>query len=253
MMMIQWARDIALRKIASVLMALSFLTYAPTKLVAGDEPFGLEKVVAPESHNTVAEWRKLMANVASAKRELEKCLAEADRCSASQKRFVALIKEAKGRHGRAKIELVNERINGQVRYAPDQAQWGTADKWTLPVTASEDGSVNRGAGDCEDYALAKYVALHQAGVPDESLRMVLVHDKAVREDHAVLAVRDDSKWLILDNRWNKPIEDTELTRFTPLFVVEKTGVKRLAKAFRLNDRMTIAPSPVPASKAGSQQ
>jgi hypothetical protein len=83
--------------------------------------------------------------------------------------------------------------------------------------------------------------------------MVLVHDKAVREDHAVLAVRDDSKWLILDNRWNKPIEDTELTRFTPLFVVEKTGVKRLAKAFRLNDRMTIAPSPVPASKAGSQQ
>jgi len=47
---------------------------------------------------------------------------------------------------------------------------------------NKEGSLNTGVGDCEDYVLAKYAALHQAGVPDENLRMVLVRDDAVRAD-----------------------------------------------------------------------
>jgi hypothetical protein len=97
--------------------------------------------------------------------------------------------------------------------------------------------------------LAKYAALHQAGVPDEKLRMVLVRDNAVRADHAVLAVRHDRRWLILDNRWNKLFEDKELKQFEPLFVVERKGVRLLSKMFRLSDGKTIAPSTNPASRA----
>ena len=59
--------------------------------------------------------------------------------------------------------------------------------------------------------------------------MVLVHDHAVRVDHAILAVRYDKRWLILDNRWGKLVEDKELTQFKPLAVVYAGGVTVLAK------------------------
>jgi predicted transglutaminase-like cysteine proteinase len=49
---------------------------------------------------------------------------------------------------------------------------GLEDAWSLPIDVNKEGSFNAGAGDCEDYVLAKYAALHQAGVPDENLRMV---------------------------------------------------------------------------------
>ena len=97
--------------------------------------------------------------------------------------------------------------------------------------------------------LAKYAALHQAGVLDEKLRMVLVRDNAVRADHAVLAVRHDRRWLILDNRWSKLFEDKELKQFKPLFVVERDGVKLLYKRFRLSDGKIIAPGASPTSRA----
>jgi hypothetical protein len=75
--------------------------------------------------------------------------------------------------------------------------------------------------------LAKYAALHQAGVPDENLRMVLVRDNAVRADHAVLAVRHDKRWLVLDNRWNKLFEDKELKQFQAAFRRRK-GWRKIA-------------------------
>jgi predicted transglutaminase-like cysteine proteinase len=236
-----------MRKPIPALIALSFVACTATQLRAETaEPFGLVKVVAPEGNQAVLEWHKLMANVDSARRELEQCRSEPDRCNAAERRFVTLVKEAAGRQGRARIEFVNERINGEIHYTSDKKQWGTDDVWSLPVDTSKAGSLNTKEGDCEDYALAKYVALHQAGVPDAALRMVLVHDAVVDQDHAVLAVRDDNKWLILDNRWNQPVEDKELTRFKPLFIVEKTGVSLLARRFRLNDRMFMAPRNAPA-------
>ena len=79
--------------------------------------------------------------------------------------------------------------------------------------------------------------------------MVLVHDNAVRVDHAVLAVRHDRQWLVLDNRWNKLFEDKELKQFKPLFVVERDGVKLLYKRFRLSDGKFIAPGTDPTSRA----
>src|SRR5947207_13432906 len=108
-------------------------------------------------------------------RELAKCRTEPDRCNAAERRFESIVKD-----GRAKIEFVNERINGEIRYEPDTAQWGVEDAWSLPIDVNKEGSLNTGVGDCEDYVLAKYAALHQAGVPDENLRMVLEDRKSTR-------------------------------------------------------------------------
>ena len=129
-----------------------------------------------------------------------------------------------------------------IDYEPDRNQWGVADKWTAPFV-NKKGAFETGHGDCEDYALAKYVALRQSGVRSEDVRMVLVHDNAVRADHAILAVRYDKRWLILDNRWDKLVEDKELTQFKPLAIIDAGGVTILAKQFTLSGKITPAAVP----------
>jgi predicted transglutaminase-like cysteine proteinase len=201
------------------------------------EPFGLVKVVAPEGPTT-REWRKIMTNVKAELRDLQRCRTQPGQCKRAEQEFEAIVNEAKNRLGRARIAFVNEQINGKIRYRSDKTEAGVEDTWNLALAA-----LTKNVGDCEDYALAKYAALHQAGTPDADLRIVLVRDNAVRQDHAILAVRHDKRWLILDNRWNGLYEDQELKQFKPLFIVEKNGVSLLSKMFRLNDFDIIAPRP----------
>ena len=72
--------------------------------------------------------------------------------------------------------------------------------------------------------------------------MVLGHDSAVRVDHAILAVRHDKHWLILDNRWDKLVEANELKQFKPLVIIDAAGATLLAKQFTLNSKLAPAGS-----------
>ena len=170
------------------------------------------------------------------------CQANLDKCTSTEHRFEDIVREAESQEGLAKIALINATINALIDYEPDRNQWGVADKWTAPFV-NKKGTFETGHGDCEDYALAKYVALRQAGMRSEDVRMVLVHDYAVRVDHAVLAVRYDKLWLILDNRWDKLVEDKELIQFKPLAIVDANGVTLLAKQFTLSSKLAPAASP----------
>src|SRR5690349_14968492 len=48
----------------------------------------------------------------------------------------------------------------RVRYMTDIAHWGMDDYWSTPAEF-----IASNAGDCEDYAIAKYFALKELGVP----------------------------------------------------------------------------------------
>jgi len=120
--------------------------------------------------------------------KLVKCQANLDECTSTVRKFEEIVKEAERLEGLAKIAFINAVINALIDYEPDRSQWGVADQWTAPFL-NKKGAFETGHGDCEDYALAKYVALRQAGVRSEDVRVALVHDNAVRVDHAILVVR----------------------------------------------------------------
>ena len=242
-----------MRKIlVSAFVLLLFICSVREVCAASDqmgEPFGLDEFVAPENSPTWQQWKKIIADAQAELRRLERCRTGSDTCNAAEWRLAAMVREARGKDGRAKIEFVNGLINGAIRYQSDKAHWGIPDSWSLPVDTHNDGSLDAGAGDCEDFVLAKYAVLHQAGVSDEDLRIVLVHDNAVRQDHAVLAVRHDGQWLILDNRWNNLFKDKdeELRQFKPLMIVTRNGVWVLSKMFRIGD--VVAPSNATSANA----
>ena len=53
------------------------------------------------------------------------------------------------------------------------------DVWSLPLT-----TLGIGAGDCEDYAIVKLLALQEAGISPDDLRIVVLRDTFRKEDHA---------------------------------------------------------------------
>jgi hypothetical protein len=50
-------------------------------------------------------------------------------------------------------------------------------------------------------------------------------------DHAVLAVREGGRWLVLDNRRDAIADAAELPHYTPLFALDAEGVKLYAAPY----------------------
>ena len=89
----------------------------------------------------------------------------------------------------ATLRAVNAAVNADTRYVGDAEHYGKADYWT-PAD---------GAGDCEDYALAKCRRLTAQGWPRAALRIALCWTET-GDYHAVLTVEaEDGAW-VLDNR-----------------------------------------------------
>ena len=84
------------------------------------------------------------------------------------------------------------------------------------------------AGDCEDYALAKYAALRELGYRAEELRMIVTRDNDAHEYHMVLAVQHEGHWLILDNKTLEIRGEDIALSLHPLFVLDGSGVRHVA-------------------------
>ena len=98
-----------------------------------------------------------------------------------------------------KIKNVNDFFN-QLTYKTDLAHWKQKDYWATPFEF-----MGTGAGDCEDYAIAKYFSLVKLGIPDEKLRITyVIYRKAnskFEQAHMVLTYyhKTGAEPVILDN------------------------------------------------------
>src|SRR5947207_8694448 len=191
----------------------------------GNEPFGLFIFRAPDGM-LWRKWRGVEADMAKEQAVLDRCREHAESCPSYAAQFLRVIDAVKSKSGRARLDEVNRAINAAIRYVSDYAQHGEADRWSAPLA-----SFATGQGDCEDYAIAKYVALREAGFPEGELRVVLVRDRAVRQDHAVLAAHLGDRWLILDNRRSELLADSDASSFTPLFAINHRGVQLFAAPY----------------------
>ena len=68
-----------------------------------------------------------------------------------------------------KLRRVNEFFNRRIRFGEDSEIWGMQDYWATPLEV-----LGRGEGDCEDFAIAKYVTLRLLGIPSSRLRLTYV-------------------------------------------------------------------------------
>jgi len=106
-----------------------------------------------------------------------------------------------GHDDAARLRAVNDFFNRRIAYREDIDNWGQLDYWASPLE-----TLDKGAGDCEDYAIAKYFTLVALGVPHARLRMVYVRATIAGAPngyvpHMVLAYypQADAEPLVLDS------------------------------------------------------
>ena len=204
---------------------------APATLVRQSaEPFGL--LASSLSVGGLRDkWLGVQRRLDDEMVQLALCEGDRDGCvSAAALKFLDIVDAAHLREGRARLGEINRAINLAIRATNDLAQHGQVDVWSSPLATLE-----RGGGDCEDYAIAKFVALRRAGVASDDLRIVILRDTIHGEDHAVAAARLDGRWLMLDNRRMAMVADTDVRNFRPTFVIGQHGVMRYADSSLLVD------------------
>lgn len=109
----------------------------------------------------------------------------------------------------------------------DQDNYATEEYWATPEEFLEKG------GDCEDFAIAKYLALRGFGWPERDLWLLLLTENKSGEHHAALAAKTGEKTFILDNL-SRPVyllipEKHYVQNFTPLHAINGLGVWKLSR------------------------
>lgn len=126
-----------------------------------------------------------------------------------------------------RLKDVNEYFNRKIRFVDDQQNWGESDYWATPIE-----SLVKGAGDCEDYAIAKYFTLKFLGVPVSKLRITYVRariggaDSNVSQAHMVLTyypTPDAEPW-VLDNLVSEIRPASRRADLQPIFSFNSDGV-----------------------------
>lgn len=202
------------------------------------EPFGL--AVTPIWFGKIlTNWGGVEADIRAEDKTLARCRDDAQRCPKAAWNFLAIVAQGRAQTGLARIGIINRAVNMAIEPMSDMAQWGVPDRWSAPLE-----TLTTGRGDCEDYAIVKYAALTAAGVPAQDVKLIIVRNTAADEDHAVVAVRDDGEWIVLDNRWLTLVKDVDMPKAIPLYVLDDSGVREFVPPMMTVARRTATPASV---------
>lgn len=117
------------------------------------------------------------------------------------------------------LENVNRHFN-QYGHKKDFELWGMADYWATPLEM-----MIAGFGDCEDNAIAKYLALRSLGFAEDSLRLLVVLDESRNGDvHAVVAVKLQEQILILDQLTDEIKTYEDSMQYNPIYAISESSI-----------------------------
>ncbi|MCK9802417.1 hypothetical protein BK634_07350 [Pseudomonas chlororaphis] len=119
------------------------------------------------------------------------------------------------------LQVVNRFFNKNLSYQEDIDLWHQVDYWATPVEA-----LWKGAGDCEDYAIAKYFSLRYLGVASDKLRITYV--KALRQNRAHMVLTyyssPEAMPLVLDSLVDNIQPASQRTDLLPVYAFNAEGL-----------------------------
>jgi len=151
-----------------------------------------------------------------------------------------LILTAKNLSEQEKLTQVNDFFNHLIKFSNDIDLWSVGDYWAAPLEI-----LIKGAGDCEDYSIAKYFTLKQMKVPDHKLRITYVKTLHLNQAHMVLSYYSNpsAEPVVLDNLMTEIKPTNERTDLLPMFSFNVSGLwlenssgngKKIGESMHLN-------------------
>ncbi|MBK8908307.1 MAG: transglutaminase-like cysteine peptidase [Rhodospirillales bacterium] len=111
------------------------------------------------------------------------------------------------------LSEINDYMNRR-RYITDDNNWGINDYWATPAEF-----LGRSAGDCEDYAIAKFISLKTLGWSDDELRIVAVKDLRKGIGHAIVVAFLEGQALVLDNQSDAILRADDVSHYQPVYSI----------------------------------
>jgi len=120
-----------------------------------------------------------------------------------------------------KLKKANQFFNSRIRFENDYDVWGVQDYWATPIEF-----ICKSAGDCEDFAIAKYFTLKAMGLPDERLKITYVKALQYNIHHMVLTYysEPEAEPLVLDNLVDTINPASKRTDLAPIFSFNGSGL-----------------------------
>ncbi|WP_228768472.1 transglutaminase-like cysteine peptidase [Shewanella sp. TC10] len=131
------------------------------------------------------------------------------------------------------LNRVNQFANRNIQFKTDIEHWGKDDYWATPIE-----SLGTGFGDCEDYAIFKYVSLIASGIEESKLRLMYVRALTIDEPHMVLIYSEEpnSIPLVLDNLKSRILPANKRPDLKPIYSFNGQGLW-LSKAQGLGNKV----------------
>lgn len=127
----------------------------------------------------------------------------------------ALMQNLQDKPEQEKLKTVNDFFNA-IPYVSDLAHWKQNDYWATPAEMLASNG-----GDCEDYAIAKYITLSALGISTDKLKITYVQAKVNQSTiaHMVLAYYAQPRAvpLILDNLNRQIKPASQRADLTPVY------------------------------------
>lgn len=135
-----------------------------------------------------------------------------------------LIEETRTLPDNDKLNKVNAFFNRRLLFKTDMEVYKQEDYWATPLEF-----MGNGAGDCEDFVIAKYMTLQMLGIGNDHLRLVYVRYKVGSTApiaHMVLGYypKPNEEPLILDNLISSVRPSSMRTDLTPVFSFNSEGL-----------------------------
>ena len=130
------------------------------------------------------------------------------------KDWVVFLEPLRDKDAMVQLKAVNAFMN-KSKYIQDNKNWGVKDYWASP------GEFLDNFGDCEDYAIAKYMALKFLGFDVTKMRIVVIQDLNLKIGHAILAVYIDNRILILDNQIKIVADSRKIRHYKPIYSINE--------------------------------
>ncbi len=148
-----------------------------------------------------------------------------------------LIRASESLPEKDKLASVNRFFNRQFRFSDDIRNWRQNDYWATPIEA-----LVKGAGDCEDYSIAKYFTLRRLGVPSEKLRITYVKALQYNQAHMVLTyyASPTAEPLVLDNLIGEIRPASQRKDLLPVYAFNAEGLYLPGQTGRKSDTKKLS-------------
>lgn len=166
-------------------------------------------------NKTLARWQRIVNAMAAHKQQyLSNSLPTSGKNQ--KKRWKQFKSTVVSKPRMQQLRMVNSYFN-KWPYRLDKENWGKREYWATPPEFVKK------SGDCEDYAIAKYYALRELGLPASSMRIVALMDNIRRLGHAVLVVYHGGDAWVLDNQTKLVLSHSKFSHYVPQFSVNETN------------------------------